>query len=108
MRRTFFAAALLCSIFSLAADGQTNEDSKVAVNRKPDAPIDLKRVGVSQDQVLTLALDEAVRMALNNNNDIELARDDVKVNETLLRAAEGVYDPVTWRRLAADATADWR
>ncbi len=78
----------------MAASGQTNGESKVAVNSKPDAPIDLKRVGVAQDQVLTLGLDEAIRMALNNNNDIELARDDVKVNEALLLVAEGVYDPV--------------
>lgn len=81
-------------MFSAAAFAQTNEESKVAVSRKADGPIDLKRVGVEQDQVLTLSLDEAIRMALNNNNDIELARDDVKVNEELLRAAEGVYDPV--------------
>ena len=34
-------------------------------------------------------LGQAIRRALNNNNDIELARDDVKVNEALLRSAEG-------------------
>ena len=77
-----------------AASGQTSDESKVAVNAKPDAPIDLKRVGVAQDQVLAVSLDDAIRMALNNNNDIDLAKDDVKVNEALLRAAEGVYDPM--------------
>lgn len=81
-------------MLSAAVSGQTSEESKVAVNAKRDAPIDLRRVGVAQDQVLTMSLDEAIRMALNNNNDIELARDDVKVNEALLRSAEGVYDPV--------------
>jgi hypothetical protein len=87
MRRTLFILAVLGSLLNAAASGQTNDGSKVAVNTKPDAPIDLKRVGVAQDQVLTLGLDEAIRMALNNNNDIELARDDVKVNEALLLSA---------------------
>jgi outer membrane protein TolC len=94
MKRTVLILAVLGSMLNLAVSGQTNEESKVAVNVKSDTPIDLKRVGVAQDQILTLSLDEAVRMALNNNNDIELARDDVKVNEKLLLAAEGVYDPV--------------
>ena len=94
MKRTVLILAVLGSMLNLAVWGQTNEESKVAVNTKSDTPIDLKRVGVAQDQILTLSLDEAVRMALNNNNDIELARDDVKVNEKLLLAAEGVYDPV--------------
>jgi outer membrane protein TolC len=90
MKRAVLILVVLGSILNVATSGQT----RVAVNTKADAPIDLKRVGVSQDQVLTLSLDEAIRMALNNNNDIELARDDVKVNEALLRSAEGVYDPV--------------
>ncbi len=94
MKRTLSIFAVLVSMLNAAASAQTNDESKVAVNRKADAPIDLKRVGVAQDQVLTLGLDEAIRMALNNNNDIELARDDVKVNEALLRSAEGVYDPI--------------
>jgi outer membrane protein len=94
MKRTVLILAVLGSMLNAAVSGQTNDESKVAVNTNPDAPIDLRRVGVSQDQILTLSLDGAVRMALNNNNDIELARDDVKVNEKLLLSAEGVYDPV--------------
>lgn len=94
MKRTVLILAVLGSMLNVAVSGQTSDESKVAVNTNPDAPIDLRRVGVSQDQVLTLSLDGAVRMALNNNNDIELARDDVKVNEKLLLSAEGVYDPV--------------
>ncbi|HEV8591506.1 MAG TPA: TolC family protein [Pyrinomonadaceae bacterium] len=94
MKRTVLILAVLGSMLNAVVSGQTNDESKGAVNTNPDAMIDLRRVGVSQDQVLTLSLDGAVRMALNNNNDIELARDDVKVNEKLLLAAEGVYDPV--------------
>lgn len=94
MKRTLFIFAVLGSMLNAAALGQTNDGSKVAINTNPDAPIELKRVGVAQEQVLALGLDEAIRMALNNNNDISLARDDVRVNEALLRSAEGVYDPI--------------
>ncbi len=94
MRRTLFVLTFSFALFGQAVSGQTNIDAKVAVVRKPEAPIDLRRVGVEQDQVLALSLDDAIRRALNNNNDIDLARDDVRVNEALLRGAEGVYDPV--------------
>jgi outer membrane protein len=94
MKRTLFILAVLGSVLSATSSAQSSEESTVAVNTSPAASIDLKRVGVAQDQVLTLSLDEAIRMALNNNNHIELARDDVKVNEALLRSAEGVYDPI--------------
>lgn len=52
----------------------------------------LTRVGISQDQTLTLTLDDAVRRALENNNDIEVARDDVRYQEQQLRSLEGFYD----------------
>ncbi len=94
MKRTLFILTVLGAMLSATSSAQSSEESTVAVNTSPAASIDLKRVGVAQDQVLTLSLDEAIRMALNNNNHIELARDDVKVNEALLRSAEGVYDPI--------------
>jgi HAE1 family hydrophobic/amphiphilic exporter-1 len=94
MRRTLLVLTLFLAVFGEIVIGQADVDSKVAVVRKPDAAIDLKRVGVAQDQVLAISLDDAIRRALNSNNDIELARDDVKVNEALLRSAEGAYDPI--------------
>ncbi|HEY0377187.1 MAG TPA: TolC family protein [Pyrinomonadaceae bacterium] len=57
-------------------------------------PPDLTRLGVQSDQLLPLSLNEAIRKALENNNDIEVARDDVRLAETTLRAFRGVYDPV--------------
>jgi HAE1 family hydrophobic/amphiphilic exporter-1 len=54
----------------------------------------LSRLGVTSDNTVTLTLNEAIRLALVNNNDIEVARDDVRFAETQLRAFEGVYDPV--------------
>src|SRR5712691_11553299 len=55
---------------------------------------DLTRLGVSSRSVVALSLNDAIRRALQNNNDIEVARDDVRVAEQRLRALYGVYDPV--------------
>ncbi|MEP6706713.1 MAG: TolC family protein [Pyrinomonadaceae bacterium] len=54
----------------------------------------LSRLGVTSDNTLTLSLNEALRLALTNNNDIEVARDDVRYAETQLRSLEGIYDPI--------------
>lgn len=58
------------------------------------APPVLTRLGVQSDNLLPLSLNEAIRRALENNNDIEVARNDVRLAETTLRAFQGVYDPV--------------
>lgn len=54
----------------------------------------LVRLGVRTDQVVALTLEGAVRLALENNNDIELARGDVRLTESNLLSFEAVYDPV--------------
>ncbi|HEX8189132.1 MAG TPA: TolC family protein [Pyrinomonadaceae bacterium] len=51
-----------------------------------------ERVGVDAGEPLTLTLEEAVRLALENNNDIEATRIDVTVSEHELAAARGAYD----------------
>lgn len=55
---------------------------------------DLTRLGVNSANVVTLSLNDAIRKALQNNNDIEVARHDVRLAETQLRAYLGVYDPI--------------
>src|SRR3954453_16816220 len=57
-------------------------------------PADLTRVGVQQAQTLPLSLQEAIRRALESNNDIEVSRGDVRFQETQVRSLIGVYDPV--------------
>ena len=52
------------------------------------------RIGINSAQTNPLSLNEAIRRALLNNNDIEIARDDVKIQETQLRSLYGTYDPV--------------
>jgi HAE1 family hydrophobic/amphiphilic exporter-1 len=66
-----------------------------AVQQLPFPPLpNLTRVGILPSNVLALSLNETIRLALQNNNDIEVARDDVRIAEQRLRALYGVYDPV--------------
>ncbi|HEX3248217.1 MAG TPA: TolC family protein [Pyrinomonadaceae bacterium] len=63
----------------------------VAVAQKP-LP-EMSRVGVDINRQRPLALREALSMALENNKDIEVARENVRIAEFDLRGAQGVYDP---------------
>jgi HAE1 family hydrophobic/amphiphilic exporter-1 len=58
------------------------------------SPSNLNRVGVQSAQPLPITLNEAIRRALENNNDIEVSRDDVRFQGTQVRSLEGVFDPV--------------
>ena len=51
------------------------------------------RVGVDAGKVVKLTLREAVTLALENNRDIEVERDNVRLGEFDLRAAQGIFDP---------------
>jgi HAE1 family hydrophobic/amphiphilic exporter-1 len=64
-----------------------------AVEQRPLPPIpNMTRLGVTSDNTIALTLNEAIKRALENNNDIEVARDDVRFAETQLRSLQGVYD----------------
>ena len=60
---------------------------------RPARPL-LKRVGVDNEQTVPMSLDDAIRKALQNNNDIEVSRQNVKKAEFSLRSLLGLYDPV--------------
>ncbi len=65
------------------------------VEQRPLPPLpNLTRLGVTSDNTIALSLNDAVKRALQNNNDIEVARDDVRFAETQLRSLEGVYGPI--------------
>ncbi len=75
--------------------GPQTEPDFPAQQPRPVPPLpDLTRLGVSSDNVLSLTLNEAIRLALENNNGIEVSRNDVKFNETTLTSLEGIFDPV--------------
>jgi len=59
--------------------------------KKPLPP--LARVGVDASAPLPLGLDEAIRLALANNNDISTSRIDVEMSEHDLTSALGAFDP---------------
>ncbi|HEX7314690.1 MAG TPA: TolC family protein [Pyrinomonadaceae bacterium] len=66
-----------------------------AVQPRPVPPLpSLVRVGVTGTDALSLTLNEAIRRALENNNDIEIARADVRLAEQTLNSLNGVFDPV--------------
>jgi outer membrane protein len=54
---------------------------------------DLGRVGVDMLDQRSLSLNDAIRLALENNNDIEVTRQNVKIAEFDLTAARGYYQP---------------
>jgi outer membrane protein len=53
-----------------------------------------ERVGVEQMNQMSLQLDEAITLALQNNNNIDTSRLNVRIAEFNLKAARGVYDPL--------------
>jgi len=54
---------------------------------------ELGRVGVDMMQQKPLSLREAITLALENNKDIEVTRQNVRISEFDLTAAGGVYQP---------------
>ena len=56
-------------------------------------PPSLDRLGVGSE-TLSLSLNDVIKRALENNNDIEVARDDVRFAETQLRSLEGIFEPI--------------
>jgi len=63
----------------------------VGVAQKP-LP-EMSRVGIDMNRQQPLSLREALAMALENNKDIEVARENVRIAEFDFRGAQGAYDP---------------
>ncbi len=66
---------------------------KVKYDFSNEPAADLRRVGVQTGNPLPISLNEAIRKSLENNNDIEVSRTDVRYQETQLRSLLGIYDP---------------
>ncbi len=63
--------------------------------RAPVRPLpSAERVGVDTVNQLSLSLEEAIEMALRNNNNIDASRNNVQIAEFNLRGARGIYDPL--------------
>ncbi len=99
----FAAFAIFVSAQIPTPTPDTNSPAELPSDPPPIAP-DFKapvrplptseRVGVDIANQLPLTLEQAIEMALKNNNDIDASRNDVKIAEYNLRGAKGIYDPV--------------
>ena len=74
------------------AEVQPPQASAEAPAAAQQAPPLAPRIGVS-DAPLTITLADAIRMTLEQNNDVSIARLDTDIARQNVRAAEGVYDP---------------
>jgi outer membrane protein len=105
-RKTPVYSLVLVCLLALTGISQTPQTSQPAAPEREVAktstpasanlysPTDLNRVGVQTAQPISISLADAVQRALLNNNDIEVSRDDVRLQKTRVTALEGVYDPV--------------
>ncbi|HEX5965340.1 MAG TPA: TolC family protein [Pyrinomonadaceae bacterium] len=94
-KRLFILLFLICG--SGLAHGQVEQLPVPPVApdfRAPQKPMpELNRVGVDMNRQRPLGLREALSMALANNKDIEVARENVRMAEFDLLGAHGAYDP---------------
>ncbi|MGH9943484.1 MAG: TolC family protein [Pyrinomonadaceae bacterium] len=72
------------------------EPPPVAPNfEAPSRPLpSAERVGVDMAHQTPLSLNEAIALALRNNNDIDGSRIEVQIAEYDLRGARGIFDPI--------------
>ncbi len=79
--KLFLIAILAVTVGCVYA--QTNDEKSIQRDR----------VGVESADAMPLTLNEAIRLALENNNDIRTSRIDVEKAEYGLTASRGAYDP---------------
>lgn len=101
----FFTGVVLVLCRALTAIGQTpaptpapTPDAPPPEQRIFDTPLrplpSVERVGLDSANQLSLTLDRAIEMALQNNNEIDASRNDSQIADFSLTRARGVYDPV--------------
>ena len=100
MKTRILLLSILALSFCSVVLGQQQEMKELQVPpvapdfRAPQKPMpELNRVGVDMNHQRPLPLREALSMALDNNKDIEVARQNVRIAEFDFQGAHGVYDP---------------
>lgn len=99
MQKRFLLLVVFALGLSSVATAQTEMQQLPVPTIAPDyraqqKPLpELNRVGVDMNRQRPLALREALSMALENNKDIEVARENVRIAEFDLLGAQGLYDP---------------
>lgn len=69
-----------------------NEVNKV--ENSSAVPSILSTAGNDNNKTIPITLQDAIKKALENNNDIEVSQSDVKIAENQLTSVRGAYDPV--------------
>ena len=94
-KRLFILLILICGSGLAHAQVEQLTVPPVAPDfRAPQKPMpELNRVGVDMNRQRPLGLREALSLALANNKDIEVARENVRIAEFDLLGAHGAYDP---------------
>lgn len=101
LHRTFFYSCFAFAFLffgDAAAFAQTDETKIADPEKNPvesnttSTTVNLNRVGIESMQTVSLTLNDAIRRALQNNNNIEIARDDVRIQETQIRSQLGAFD----------------
>lgn len=89
-----FCASLI-SLSVAAQDAQAPQNSQSQDQQPVARPIPLRTVGLEPGKVVKWTLRDAVMTALEKNVDIELERENVRLMQYDLIAAQGFYDPTT-------------
>lgn len=86
-------------IFLAAGSAYGQEAQETQHYAKPRAE---SRIGVDTSKRIRMTLREAVELALENNRDIAIERENVRLNEWDIKGAMGVYDPMLTGSFAFD------
>jgi HAE1 family hydrophobic/amphiphilic exporter-1 len=88
MRRTRFPAAIACCLIVLSS--LVLAQDKPAADQAPVAP---PRIGVEASPPARITLDDVIRMALEQNQDVQIARLEIDASKQDVTVAQGAYDP---------------
>ncbi|MCS6875150.1 MAG: TolC family protein [Pyrinomonadaceae bacterium] len=93
LTKTAFLIPVLLALIASAGLSQqrteTNDSFQPSVRSFPS-----ERVGVNVINQLSLTLEDAIRLALQNNPEVDSSKINVRIAELNLRIAQSVYDPI--------------
>ena len=101
-RLTVFCAIFCASLISMPAvaqDSQPAPSSSIQIQDIVARPIPQRTVGLTPGKVVKWYLRDAIEAALEKNIDIELERENVRMIQYDLIAAQGFYDPTATSRI---------
>jgi outer membrane protein len=99
---TVFCAIFCASLISMPAaaqDTQATPSSTIQVQDIVARPIPERTAGLAPGKIVKWSLRDAILAALDNNIDIELERENVRMTQYDLIAQQGFYDPITSSRI---------